>query len=369
MKPIRFVPLLTLCSSLLWLTTSVAQTATISLDVQQAMGIEVARPESLTHYPSKTYPGEVIIPLNQTYLVTTPLSGLVTQIKHVHGPIQQGEPIAEVLSPELLNAQKNYLNTLADLDAAQAELKRASTLTQTGVVSVKKRQQAEANLKKIQQIQTQQKQDLTLMGMQPQAVKTLEKSHQLQPALIQIKAPVTGELFDLQVRVGQRLNSNQPIISIGEVNPIVVETKVPLSEVGALQPNQAVTLASEQMSGNIEYIPHFTDPITQTVNVHIEFDNAQFQLRPGQWVSTQFLFPQPAEAFLYRVPRTAIGQFDGQDVLFQLQGQTLSVQPITLLNFEGDWLYLSTQTALQHAVVIRGVNALRGLLEGEGETP
>ncbi len=132
---------------LFWQTASAASIE-VSAEKQASLGFQSAVVEQVSAYPGVTYPGEAIIPPNQTFLVTAPLSGLVTKIIHIHGPIQTGEVIAELQSPELLNAQKNYLNTLSDLQAAQSELNRAAKLMKTGVVSAKKYQLAEADLKK-----------------------------------------------------------------------------------------------------------------------------------------------------------------------------------------------------------------------------
>lgn len=370
------LPSTTILRTLLWVSglmmpwqLHAADTLTLTPEKQDFLGIETATVKSLNSFPGTTYPGEAILPPNQTFLVTSPLSGMVTKVIHIHGPVKKGEIIAEVQSPELLKAQKNFLNTLSDLKAAQADMNRAKRLSQTGVVSTKKYQQAEANLKKIRQIKYQQKQDLALLGMADTAIKQLEKTHRLQPAIIQISAPVDGELYNLQIRSGQRLSTNQPIISVAQITPIVVETKIPLKEARQLKVEQTAQLIKPAVKGKIEYIPNFADPMTQTVNVHIEFDNQDQSLRPGQMVQLQFIFEQQGGSYLYQINRNAISQYNNQDVIYIQRAEHIQVIPVEVLNFTPTHMFFKTAQPLPNGaqVIISSTSAIKGLLDISSE--
>ena len=358
--------------TLLWVTSlmtpwqvQAAETLTLAPEKQAFLGIQTAPVKSLSSFPGARYLGEAILPPDQTFLVTSPLSGMVTNVVHIHGPVKKGDVIAELQSPELLKAQKNFLNTLSDLKAAQADLNRAKRLSQNGVVSTKKYQQSEANLKKIQQIKLQQKQDLALLGMEDSAIRQLEKTHRLQPAIIQIKAPVEGELYDLNISSGQRLSTNQPIISVAQITPIVVEAKIPLKEAQQLTMEQTAQLVDPAVKGKIEYIPNFADPMTQTVNVHIEFDNQDKLLRPGQMVQLNFIFEQQDGGYLYQVNRGAISQYNNQDVIYLQQGDQIEVVQVDVLNFSKTQMFFKTAQPLpQNAqVIVSSTSAVKGLLD------
>jgi multidrug efflux pump subunit AcrA (membrane-fusion protein) len=201
--------------------------------------------------------------------------------------------------------------------------------------------------------------------MAPNAIDALEKSHKLQPAVVQITAPVDGELFDLQIRVGQRLTTNQAIISIGQIEPIVVESRVPLQAANQLSLKQKAQLVSLDLVGEIEYIPNFSDPMTQTMNVHIEFTNENHQLRPGQLVTLSFLFEAEPNTPLYVIPRGAISRYDGQDVVYLRQDTRIQVLPIEVKNITGNRLYFTTAAPLpaKAELLIESTAAVKGLLE------
>lgn len=346
------------------------QTVQISTENQQHLGIESVATTQVSTYPSRAYTGQTVVPLDQAYLVTAPLSGLVTKIVHFHGVAKAGDVIAHIQSSALLTAQKDFLNTVSDFNNAKYNLDRAEKLRKTGVVSTKNFQNAKAEYNKALQIKRQQQQDLALLGMAPKAIEKLVNTRQLQPAELQITAPADGELFDLQVKVGERLNANQAIISLGATDPIVVEVPVPVESTDGLTVNQAVTIktARSSVTGKIELIPNVADPMTQTVLVHIEAPNADHALIPGQRVQAQFNMATPSSEFVYKAPRNAIAQFAGKTVVFLKEMAEIQAIPITVLNIDGNSLYFKTDEDLGAApeIVIKSTSAIKAVFEAEG---
>lgn len=338
------------------------------------LGIATAPIKKITQYPSETYPAEAVVPLSQTHLVTTPISGLVTKIDHVHGPINKGEVIAEILSPDLLNAQKNYLNTLSDLDTAKNTLARALKLTQNGVVSVKNKQRAQADVNKLSQIKRQQRDDLTLMGMAEASIKKLEKTHKQQPAIIHVFAPVTGELFNLQVKVGQRLTPNQPLISIGIINPIVVHVKVPAQEASNISEGMKTELLNSDdnlvKQGVVAHISSFVDPMTQSIEIHNKFDNTDKKIHPGQLFQIEFIHKAKPEEHIYQAPASAIANFNQQDVVFLMQQRQITVKPVQILLQKGSVMVFKTKTPIDTSkqIITQSTSAVKTALLAASES-
>ena len=109
LKPARLNLMTAALSTLL--TFPMAQAADLSgapaislNDVQiSALNLKTTPLQAQSSYLSNPYPAQAVIPLAQTFLVTTPLNGLIQKLFYVHGPSEKGEVIAELLSPELLN--------------------------------------------------------------------------------------------------------------------------------------------------------------------------------------------------------------------------------------------------------------------------
>lgn len=346
------------------------QTVQIASENQQHLGIEVANAAQVSSYPSRIYTGQAVVALDKAYLVTAPLSGLVTKIVHFHGAANKGDVIAHIQSPALLTAQKDFLNTLSDFNNAKYNLARSEKLMKTGVVSTKNFQNAKAQYNKALQIKQQQQQDLALLGMATRSIQKLVDTQQLQPAELQITAPADGELFNLQVKVGERLSANQPIISLGATDPIVVEAPVPVQNTKGLSVGQTATISTSlsAVTGEIELIPNVADPITQTVLVHIEVPNANHALIPGQRVQVQFNINTPSSLKAYKVPRNAIAQLNGQTVVFLKNATEIQAIPISVLVIDGNFLYFKTNldVGISPEIVIKSTSAIKAVFEAEG---
>lgn len=339
-----------------------------------SLGIKTVPLKQMMQYPSETYPAEAVVPLSQTHLVTSPISGLITKVYHVHGPINKGDVIAEILSPELLKAQKNYLNTLSDLSTAKSSLARALKLTANGVVSVKNKQQAQADVNKLTQIKRQQREDLALMGMSDSTIQKLEKTQKQQSAIIQVLAPETGELFDLKAKVGERLMANQTLISIGIVNPIVVNMRVPVTQLKTVHEGMtSVLLATDNhrlSKGVIAHISSFVDPMTQSVEIHNRFDNQDGNIHPGQLFQIEFIHRVKTGEHVYQAPASALANYNQQDVVFLIKQHQISVQPIqVLLQQKGIMVFETLQPIdeTQH-IVSQSTSAVKAALMAAGES-
>lgn len=370
-----------IAASVVLLTASLAASVhasslELSAEKQASLGVRTAVVESVARYPGAHYSGTAIIPPNQRLEITAPLPGLVTRLVRFHGRVKVGEVLFEMQSPALLNAQKDYLNNLSDLSAAQSERNRTQKLIKTGAVSTRQYQEAVANLKKFQQIQHQQRQALHLMGMSHPRIEALENTQQLQSSTIEITATLAGELHNLKAYAGQRLAAGDSMVSVGDFSPIVVEAPIPVALARQLSLKQTVIAQpldetnAEPLIGEIEYLPLISDEMTQTLKVHIQFPNADQRLLPGQSVLLQFEFAATAKQPIFRIPRGAISRYDNQDVVYLKHGQRIQAIPIQIKHFSPDTLFFSTQFALPHhaELVIESTAAIKGLLDStEGD--
>ncbi|BCN92526.1 hypothetical protein THMIRHAM_03110 [Thiomicrorhabdus immobilis] len=359
-------------SASLYLPKVQAETATIpdvTLNAEQmaALSIETQPVEQVASYPSRQYVAQSIVPHNQSYAVTMPIDGQIMELPHFHGSVQQGDVIALVQSPELLKLQSELIATLADLKAQMAALKRAKTLSQSGAVSSKQRQQLEASVQKLLQVKAQQKQNLLYIGMNPSSVEQLENTQKLQSAVFEIKAPVTGEMFDLQAQLGKRLMAQEIVISIAKINPIVIDVDVPVDDRNPLEEGKPVSLVGSEKVGEIAHISEFVDPMTQSIGVHTRFDNADSAIKPGQMFKVQFQFEKTA----FKSQMGALTRIDNVPMVFVKQGDKIKAVEVVVLQTQNNQLYFLPRNAAelnaQSLVVVHGTSSLKNSLMAEGE--
>ena len=341
----------------------------LNLSQQSSMGLQTALAKQTDVVPSAIYPAQAIIPLQTRRSLSSPLSGKIVQLNYVHGPIEKGQVIAEIESPDLLKIQEDFLATLSDLDISQQNLNRAQQLNQSGVSSTKQLQQANSAVKKLFFKKVQLKENLLLIGMAQNSIENLLSSHKLQPANLQIKSPVDGQLFDLEVRLGERVAQNQTIISLGETNPIILVVRVPVESSNVIQEGQKVKLVSNDKIGVIKHIDMMVDPMTQSVDIHISVQNDDKKLRAGQLFKVRFLAQttQP----VYQISANAISQYDGKTVIFAQQNKDLiQALPIKVVNITDKQLYFIPEIKPSSPlnIYIKGSTAIKLVMDAANDT-
>ncbi|MDX2505290.1 MAG: efflux RND transporter periplasmic adaptor subunit [Gammaproteobacteria bacterium] len=335
----------------------------LSTTQQSAMGMQTAAAKQTDLVPSAIYPAQATIPLQTIRSLSSPLSGQIIKLNYVHGPIEKGQVVAEIESPDLLKIQETFLATLSDLKVSQQNLTRARKLTKSGVSSTKKLQQALSEVKKLSLKKAQFKKNLALVGMAAAAIEDLEKTEKLQPAILEIKSPITGQLFDLEVRLGERVSENQSLISLGETNPIILVVRVPVETVNNITEGQKVEVVSIAKKGLVKHIDPMVDPMTQSVDIHIKVQNDDQKLRSGQLFKVRFLTENTQP--VYKISANAISQYNGRTVVFVQHKETIQVLPIQVINITNKMLYFTSETkpAVPLNIYIKGSTALKSALD------
>ena len=334
----------------------------------KALAIETDVVKSVSSYPSIEYVAQSIVPLNQRYAVTMPVDGQVLELLHFHGSVKKGDVIATIYSAELLKLQSAFIATLADYQSEISALNRAKKLSQTGAVSSKQRQQLEANVKKLAQTKSQQKLELISIGMDAKLVEQLESTQKLQSAELQIKAPVSGELFDVQVQLGQRLMMQDAVIFIATIDPIVIDVEVPIDQSKQIVDGQTISLTNTNLTGLVYHMADFVNPRTQSVEVHTRFDNPDFSIKPGQTFKLQFNFEQEA----FKTHLGALTVVENQTIIFVKQLEKIKALAIKVLQTQNGLVYFTPLQAgilnEQTEVVVHGASSLKNsLMAEEGE--
>ena len=339
---------------------------------QSAMGMQMELAKQVDLVPSAIYPAQAAIPLQTIRSLSSPLSGQIITLNYVHGPIKKGQVIAEIESPDLLKMQEEFLATLSDLTISQQNLNRARKLNQSGVSSTKQLQQAHSEVKKLLLKKAQVEHNLLLIGMAQSAIKNLESTHTLQPANLDIKSPIDGQLFDIQVRLGERVEKNQAIISLGETNPIILVVRVPVETVNDIQEGQKVEVVSIAKTGVVKHIDPMVDPMTQSVDIHITVQNDDGKLRPGQLFKIRFLTEK--KNITYQIPANAISQYNGKTVVFVQQKvqqkETIQVLPVQVVNITNKQLYFIPETKQSSPlnIYIKGSTAIKSALDAANDS-
>ena len=176
--------------------------------------------------------------------------------------VAAGAPLVDVLNPEWLGAQQEYLAVKATGDAALTQAARAR---------------------------------LTLLGMPASLIERVDQSGQA-VALHTITAPTGGVITELMVRQGMTVAPGMTLARINGLGTVWLEAALPEALAAAIQPGQAVearfpALPGEVLKGRVAAVLPEANRDTRTLRVRIELPN------PGQRLQGRHVRAgQPARA-------------------------------------------------------------------------
>ena len=228
--------------------------------------------------------------------VTTEAAGIVESIHFDSGDHVQRGALLVQLDAE---ADRARLATLtAQLEQAKSNLARNRQLIERGVIAVADAEKSAT------------------------AVEVLRSQAAEQRALIdnkRIEAPFSGELGIRQIDLGQFVQPGEPIVSLQQVAPILVNFSLPEGHYGQLERGQPIELAVDawperRFTGTVSAINPQVDRQTRNFQVQGRLPNDERLLRPGMFAKLTVTLPE--ERKVITVPASAISYSPSGDSVF-----------------------------------------------------
>lgn len=189
--------------------------------------------------------------------------------------VKKGQPLYELYSPELVNAQEEYLLTLTAKDTSLIEA-------------------AENRLKSLHIAQ---------------AVIDDIKLNRKVKQHVTFHAPQKGIVKDLSIREGFYVELGTKLFSIGDISEVWVEAEVFERQVRQIHVGDEVImtldyLPSQVWRGEVDYIHPILDAKTRTVKARLRFKNLDFDLKPNMFAQVT-IYDASAEETLF-IPKEAL---------------------------------------------------------------
>jgi cobalt-zinc-cadmium efflux system membrane fusion protein len=207
--------------------------------------------------------------------------------------VEPGSPIFEISSPDYFNAQKEYFDAKQEFKQAELNLKRQQDLLKNGVGVQRELEEAETDFATKKSTLENAAAALRIFNINP------ENTVLGQPLVV--RSPIKGEIVDNKIVIGQYLRADAPPIAIvAELSKVwiagqVKEKDIPfINELDEVQVNIA-TFPDRIIKGKVYHVNEIVDEDTRSVQVLIECDNKEHDLKPGMYVTVRFIdTPEPA---------------------------------------------------------------------------
>ena len=196
--------------------------------------------------------------------------------------VEEGDLLFELYSPELVNAQKEYLQAV--------ERGESRMLHGAG-------------------------EKLRALGMIPSEIEALARRGSASEN-IRIEAPQDGIVATLSVREGMYIQPNTTIMSLADLSTVWLQAEVFESQADWVAAGQAAEARLEYMpgsefSGQVDYVYPVLDPVTRTLRVRLRFDNPGERLKPNMYARVSIYGRLKPNAL--SIPREALIPAPGRD--------------------------------------------------------
>jgi len=334
-----------------------AGSGAVSIDpvVVHNMGVRVEPARRQTVFRHLRSIGEVEVGEDQISVVNLRFSGWVEKI-HVDktgDPVEKGQTLIEIYSPELVAAQEEYLLALRTRGAGSALARSA-------------------------------RRKLDLWDVSDREIEAIAKSGRVRREL-PIRSPRAGFVLNKNAVEGARVEAGEDLYRIGDLSRIWVTVEVyefdaPWVEVG--QPAQ-MELSYEQgkvLEGRVAYIYPTLNEVSRTLTVRLEFENPGIHLKPGMFATVYIQFRRvddvlaiPTEAIIDSGRRKIVfvsvgdGRFEPREIVTGLTGDHHVTEILSGLE-ESDEVVVSGQFLIDSESQLQ--EAIRKMLaRRSGEVP
>ena len=177
--------------------------------------------------------------------------------------VHQGDPLAEIYSPELFSTAREL--ALATRDGGVADLAAAA------------------------------RKKLELLGVGRTEIDAIVASGKASPRLV-LRSPQTGYVVDKKIVVGSSVDAKMTLLEIADLSTVWVEADVYEKDIAFLQVGQKVEATVEArpgavFPGKLALIHPTLEAATRTNRIRFELANPRHELRPGMFATVRIQTP------------------------------------------------------------------------------
>lgn len=344
---------------------SAADLIAVDTDQQAAFGITLTSPTPAAETHTRRYPAQVAVPNRQMRVVAAPQSGVLESLLVAEGePVTAGQALAELRSPELVDAQSQYLESLTRLELIESELARDRMLFREGVIAERRLLESQSKQRELTTQVEQRLQLLELAGFSGEDIMTLARTRRL-TSWLPVRAPIAGVVLEQMVSTGQSVAAAAPLYRVAELKPLWLEIHVPVERLAGLSEGGRVLLPREGIEGSILTIGRMIHAQDQGVLVRAEVSEGTERLRPGQFVEAQLSVGADGES--WRVPLEALVRQGGDAYLFVAREGGFEALPVRVLADEESSVVVAGALTTADRLALSGVVALKAAWLGQAE--
>ena len=244
--------------------------------------------------------------------IASPFSGRITKSFVKLGQhVRKNAPIFAISSPYIYEVGKMFYQVKQDMELAKKNLKRQQDLYNNGVGIQKDLEEAEVSYKHY-------KRDYENITASLKVYKVNPDELVLGQPLI-VRSPISGDIVDNKIIIGQYLKEDaEPVAIVAELSKVWIVGQVKEKDISSIHESEdieitATAISDKKINGKIYYISDLLDEETRSVQVFIECKNRDHKLKPGMYVSVEFIEEFQNDIL---IPNSSVFQSEDESFVF-----------------------------------------------------
>ena len=304
-----------------------------------AIELEVVAPQAIAG--AIVAPGKFLVSENRMAVIGPVHEGRLIRLYAGQGnTVKQGQKLADLQSPDIDDAEADYLKALADYHnaqrTAQAEIKLAqSTYDRTKMLYEKTiapgknllsaehdlevaKATSENTIASTKAVLTAARHRLLILGLKESEVDALANKPDL-TTVFSLTSPIAGIVVERNATVGATVSADTNLFKIIDISSLWIDANVFEKDIERVKMGQAVKVSvpafpGETFSGRVILISSVVDPETRSIKVRTEVPNRGGKLKPDMFANVEIVTDLNHNAI--SIPQSAVLNDSGQALVF-----------------------------------------------------
>jgi cobalt-zinc-cadmium efflux system membrane fusion protein len=298
----------------------------VTVTGDQMRQLDIAPAKLKAFATTKSAIGQIAFNEDASTAVLSPFSGRVTKLlKKIGEDVKRGDPLFEIDSPEVAQAQTDFIGTLQALEKSKSQLNltkrtldRQTSLMNDKATAMRDVDQArndhaaaESDLATAQgAVQAARNKLRVIFGRDGLEIERIERERFVNP-LITINAPIDGTVVNRKIGPGQfiRADAGEPLYSISDLSVMWLKAYVPESDIAYIRVGQELQVKvsafpDQAFTARITSVGASSDQQTRRIVVRSEIDNPGRVLKADMFATFRIATGEPVNGPM--VPVTSI---------------------------------------------------------------
>lgn len=229
--------------------------------------------------------GTIIVPPQKHVTITMTMGGTVNSMDMFPGEfVKKGQVIATLKNPEFISIQQEYLDASSQLEFLEKEFVRQQNLSSQEAASQKRLQQSKAEYQSMKSRVDAAAARLELLGVNVTRLKEAGISPYLE-----IKAPISGYVTNMNGNVGKYFNAGDPICDVIDKGALLLELTAYEKDLDKLKIGDEFDfhvngISDKVFKATLISIDQRVDDKNRSVKIFLRVKNPGKEFRPGMYV-------------------------------------------------------------------------------------